>query len=410
MPRIDGGRLRELRRARGWDVPEMARRLRQAGPDSGPLPPPDALVRMVRRWEREGLSTSRAERYELAYATALGVRPEELRAQPGTRQPVQLEQQQQPPAGAHAPDVIAALAGALHVATADYPARDRAQLEHDVLLAWELRQSAQYARLGELVTDLLRDIGSRHADAIPTVHALNLASSLAKSLGAHELSAVLSDRAYVAATRDGAPLLIGAAKIRVANCYLAAGRHAEAIAVAAAAADDLPPRADSSPEAIATFGATVLCAAVAAARMGESAQAWEFIGQARAATAACDHERADLYAVFGPVNLAIHGVQVATELGDGREALRRAERIDPGRLPAILLERRATLMIDIARAQHMQHDSAGAVETLLEAERVAPLEVPRYSGAARGLVGGLLGAGRAPAGLRGPAKRLNVAA
>jgi hypothetical protein len=102
-------------------------------------------------------------------------------------------------------------------------------------------------------------------------------------------------------------------------------------------------------------------------------------------------------------------VQVATELGDGREALRRAERTSPGRLPAVLLERRATLLIDIARAQHMQRDDAGAVGALLEAERVAPLEV-RYSSAARALVGGMLGAGRVPAGLRGLAGRLNVAA
>jgi hypothetical protein len=33
---------------------------------------------MARRWEREGLNTSRAERYELLYARALGIRPEEL--------------------------------------------------------------------------------------------------------------------------------------------------------------------------------------------------------------------------------------------------------------------------------------------------------------------------------------------
>jgi len=120
-------------------------------------------------------------------------------------------------------------------------------------------------------------------------------------------------------------------------------------------------------------------------------------------------EHADLYAVFGPVNLAVHGVQVATELGDGCEALRRAERTDPGRLPAVLLERRSTLLIDMARAQHMRGDAASAGETLIEAERVAPLEV-RYSGAARGLLGELLSAGRPAARLRDMAARLDVAA
>jgi hypothetical protein len=124
------------------------------------------------------------------------------------------------------------------------------------------------------------------------------------------------------ARQEGSSLLIGAAKMRVANTYLAAGRCAEAVAVAAAAAEELPPRSDSPPEEIATSGSLVLTAAVAA----EAAQAWEFLGHARAATAFYDRDHADLYAVFGPANLAIHGVQVATDLGDGREAPRRTNR------------------------------------------------------------------------------------
>ena len=76
-----------------------------------------------------------------------------------------------------------------------------------------------------------------------------------------------------------------------------------------------------------------------------------------------------------------------------------AERTDPGRLPAVLRERRTTLLIDIARAQHMQRDNANAGETLLEAERVAPLEV-RYSGTVRGLLGELLATGRPSGELR----------
>ena len=37
---------------------------------------------------------------------------------------------------------------------------------------------------------------------------------------------------------------------------------------------------------------------------------------------------------------------------------------------AVLRERRTTLLIDIARAQHMQNDNSGAAETLVEAERM----------------------------------------
>jgi tetratricopeptide (TPR) repeat protein len=305
--------------------------------------------------------------------------------------------------------VIAAIGAALHADPAAQPADDHAALERDVLRGWELRQSAEYARLGGLLTDLLREVASGQPDPAASVHVCNMASSLLKRLGAYEMAAVAADRAFRAASQSGSVLLVGAAKLRVANVYLAASRHAEAVAVAAAAADDLPPGRTSAPEEVATFGALLLTAAVAAAEMGEAAQAWEFLGHARAATAVYDREHADLYAVFGPVNLAVHGVQVATELGDGREALRRAARTDPGRLPAVLLERRSTLLIDMARAQHMRRDTAAAGETLIEAERVAPLEV-RYSGAARGLLGELLSAGRPAAGLREMANRLNLAA
>ena len=73
MPEVCGETLRAWRRSRGWDVPEMARRLRNAaGNDT--MPVHDALVRMIYRWERLSLRT---ERYELLYRAALGHPPEE---------------------------------------------------------------------------------------------------------------------------------------------------------------------------------------------------------------------------------------------------------------------------------------------------------------------------------------------
>jgi hypothetical protein len=426
---VDGSVLREWRRSRCWDVPEMARRLRAAA-GGGALPDPVSLKRMINRWEREGLRT---ERYVLLYAAALGISPEELPGGPAgdavssSVPGAGAEDGDDPvkrrefgvavlgllaavpvPAAGQVRETVGAMAAALHGAAGDVPARDAVQLDRDVMRAWKLRQASKYADLGRLLAGLVREVGGVHAGTAQAVHVYNLASAMCKGIGAHDLSAILADRAYLSAARTGSPLLVGAARMRVANSYLAAGRHAEAVAVAAAAADDLPPGRASSPEEVAVFGSLLLCAAVAAARMGEAAQAWEFLGHAKAAAAVCDREHADVYAVFGPANLAVHGVQVATDLGDGREALRRAERADPGRLPAELLERRTTLLVDIARAQHMQHDDTGSVATLLEAERVAPLEV-RYSGAALTLVRGLLGAGPVSGDLRGLAGRLNVA-
>ena len=97
MPGADGDALRSQRRSHGWDVPEMARRLRRAA-GHDPLPEHGDLVRMIRRWERGTYRLS--ERYELLYAAALGVRPDDLRRPGGaSRQP-------EPPQGPHAPGVI----------------------------------------------------------------------------------------------------------------------------------------------------------------------------------------------------------------------------------------------------------------------------------------------------------------
>jgi len=66
----NGGELREWRRSRGWDVPELARRLRRAADE--PVAAHEGLVRMIRAWERGDHHPS--ERYELLYRR-LGLPP-----------------------------------------------------------------------------------------------------------------------------------------------------------------------------------------------------------------------------------------------------------------------------------------------------------------------------------------------
>jgi hypothetical protein len=418
MPSVDGETLRAWRRSRGWDVPRTAQAIRRAASEAGqPIAAHDAMIRMIYGWERGDHKLS--ERYELLYAAALDVTTELLR-----RGPIRLELAAQSGArrmasGPYAPEVIATIGAAVHNDhDADREPPAPTVVHAEISRAWELRQSAQYVHLGDVLTGLLYDTatwmgtapGERQASEAATaaVHTHDMVSSLLKRLGAYEMAAIVADRAFRVARGTSSRLLIGAAQLRVANVYLSASCHTEAVAVAAAAADKLPPREASPRAELATFGALLLTAAVGSAGMGEAAQAWEFLGHAKAALRG-DHEHADLYAVFGPVNLAVHGVQVATELGDGREALRRAERVDESRMPSVLLERRSTLLIDIARSHRLQQDHTAAAEALLQAERVAPLEV-RYNATARSLLGELLTVTPASAGLREMASRLGVAA
>ena len=410
VPTVDGGWLREQRQARRWDVPEMARRLASAAKDGrGDLPDHECLVRYIRRWES---GSGMSERYRLLYARAFGLHGDlrtasEKTSDSGAQSP-------------YAPEVVTAIGRALHAGGQDPgEIRNLEAVQREVMQAWRLRQSARYAELGDLLAGLLREtaahLGSTEsAIDVPTalkaaVHTHNTVSSLLKRLEAFEMAAIAADRAFRLAEQAGDSLLVGAATLRLANVFLAGGRDAEAMDTAARGAEAIPPRAGARPEELATFGALLLTAAVAAAQMDEAAQAWEFLGHAKSAASSLAGEYAGLCAVFGPVNLAIHGVQVATELGDGREALRRAERVDVARLPASLVERRTTLLIDIARSHAGRGDHGAAGDTLLEAERLAPLEV-RYNRVARGLLAALLAQRQVPTELREMAARVGVAA
>jgi transcriptional regulator with XRE-family HTH domain len=70
-----GAWLRQQRQARGWAIPDMARRLREAAKDSGDkaVPGNEAMCRNIRRWERGAGGVS--ERHKLHYCNALGIAP-----------------------------------------------------------------------------------------------------------------------------------------------------------------------------------------------------------------------------------------------------------------------------------------------------------------------------------------------
>jgi hypothetical protein len=141
------------------------------------------------------------------------------------------------------------------------------------------------------------------------------------------------------------------------------------------AAGLLEPKSASSPVQLATWGGLLLTAALASARQGDWADAWKLFGEAEVAGDRLGHDHIDLHTVFGPTNVAIHGVQLSVELGDGRMALSRADRVNPDQLPSGLLERRCHFLIDLARGLPQRRDDSAAVATLLEAERTGPEEI-----------------------------------
>jgi tetratricopeptide (TPR) repeat protein len=83
-----GAWLRQQREARGWPKAEMARRLVQAGRDSGDkaMPTTSGMLHNIHRWEREG---GLSERHKLHYCRTLGIPASQFGPRQGTELPDQ---------------------------------------------------------------------------------------------------------------------------------------------------------------------------------------------------------------------------------------------------------------------------------------------------------------------------------
>jgi hypothetical protein len=304
-------------------------------------------------------------------------------------------------ASAVVPPVLTPLATALLSVPRAQAVSQRGRLADEVIRIWKLRQAAQYreltADLPHALTRARSNEGDPEADLQPTglaalTHLYNAASSLAKSLGSFELAGIAADRAVHTAGRTGDPLLAGAAAYRMANVLLSAGHFGSARAVALSAADRLRPVMTATVSHTSMWGALLATAAQAAAREHAAVEAWELLGASKVAADLLPAEQADLFSIFGPASWLIHAVNIAADLGDGTEAIRRAAQVPAGRLPPFLTERRTFFLLGKARGHALRNDVTSATEALLEAEQAAPEEF-RHSAQARSLVSRLLSVG-----------------
>lgn len=190
-------------------------------------------------------------------------------------------------------------------------------------------------------------------------------------LGESDAAWVAADRSAFAATRAGDPVLAAAGGFRLGHAFMSAGRleQAERAANVAGAVLEQHAATDGA-DALALLGALHLVKAVAAARRGDPDDAWLAISRAQdAANELGDYEGGAFDTEFGALNVAVHAVSVAVELGDAAEALRRAKAVDAARLSS---ERRARLLVDVACAHAQQRKAAAALQALEDAEQLAP--------------------------------------
>jgi hypothetical protein len=132
------------------------------------------------------------------------------------------------------------------------------------------------------------------------------------------------------------------------------------------------------PEAQSLYGVCQLVLAITAARDNDRAAAYQHLDLARQVAERVGDGRDDYGTVFGPVNVAVHAVSVAVDLGDAGHALDLARDIDYKMLSP---ERQARHLIDLAAAHAMRRQIGEAIHDLLEAEKITPELIHGHHGA-----------------------------
>jgi hypothetical protein len=206
--------------------------------------------------------------------------------------------------------------------------------------------------------------------------AYHVAAGLLLKFDDHGLACLAADRSMRAAQASGDPVTI-AASARIITHTLMSGGHLPA-AVSAASSYAARLDRDAGPrtaESLSVYGALLLRGAVAAAQHGDRGSAHELLGEA---DEAARHLGADAdgnlrWTAFGPANAMLHRVNIAVTLGDAGTAIDVARRIDLGKVT--VTERKATLLIDVARAHLQWGRHENAYIALRAAEATAHEEV-----------------------------------
>ncbi len=251
--------------------------------------------------------------------------------------------------------------------------------------AWMTFQHAKYGALAKALPTLIRDAQAAdlasEGDAVRSsayllAEVYEIASSTLRKLGEHDLAWLAADRATMVCQRTGDELLAALATDQVAAALHALGRVRPALEIAVSVANQVAPKdhADATPQRLSVYGMVLLRGALAAARLGDAATVRELLSAAEDAAKQVGDENF-YWTSFGPTNVAFYQVAAEVELGEAARALRTNDGIDPEGYAAMLPERRASHMLEVARAYAQVGDLPRAGETLVEADRVAPHEI-----------------------------------
>lgn len=270
-----------------------------------------------------------------------------------------------------------------------------ATLRARVMNAWRTWHNSPTRRtdVGALMPSLLTDCqdaaaglegADRRAAHGVLADAYNLTQHVLVNAAELDLLWLTVDRSMAAAQIADEPLALAGAAWTVGMMLRGAGRNDEALGLIHEAADLLEPQLPDAPnDWRGMWGALQLHGAGTAARAGAEGDAWAHWDRAGVAVRRLPDGYAHPWTMFGASNVDLTGVSLTVDLWKSREALRRAEAIDPDSIPS--RERRGRLYVEMARGYHAAGERIAATMLLLRACDEG-IDAVRFSPAARAIV------------------------
>jgi len=202
----------------------------------------------------------------------------------------------------------------------------------------------------------------------------HVAAGLLLKLDDQGLAYLAADRSMRAAQASEDPVAVGASARIITHALMNGGHLAAAISTTSGHAARLDRDVSChTPESLSVYGSLLLRGAIAAAQHDQRATAHELLDEADGAAQRLGADGNLRWTAFGPTNARLHRVNIAVTLGDAGTAVDVARGIDLSTIT--VTERKATLLIDTARAflQWGRHEKAYIA--LRAAEKIAHEEV-----------------------------------
>ena len=215
-----------------------------------------------------------------------------------------------------------------------------------------------------------------------SAEAHHVAASILLKVGDQGLGWLAADRSMQAARASEDPATI-ASSARIITHAMMNSKHYKA---ATDTASTLAAKFDRDvsahdPESLSVYGSLLLRGAIAAAQHDNRRGAHELLTEAEEAAGRLGEDRNLRWTAFGPTNASLHRVNIAVTLGDAGTAIDVARTVDLGKID--VTERKASFLLDTARAflQCGRHERAYLA--LRAAEEIAPEEITGRPAACR---------------------------